>query len=140
MLRALVKESRDLRKQKQTEEEYSRKLQELQAKLASCNDLREKLERKVSYLQNENALLENKQKEMKGTINGLLQSRDELINAYQESAYKMKFSIEAKDRKLTVPAEKPKSQLSLFDSIERMHPLLSKLCMKCRGLLVKRRN
>lgn len=37
----------------------------------------------VSYLQNDNALLENKQKEVKGTINGLLQSRDDLISAYQ---------------------------------------------------------
>ncbi|GLT86351.1 hypothetical protein SLE2022_044960 [Rubroshorea leprosula] len=84
-LRALVTESRDLRKQKQTGEEFSRKLQELQAESASCNDLREKLERKeASYLQNDNALLENKQKEMKGTINGLLQSRDDLINAYQD--------------------------------------------------------
>ncbi|GKV22763.1 hypothetical protein SLEP1_g32593 [Rubroshorea leprosula] len=100
-LRALVTESRDLRvrilrlpdsdsavwmqKQKHTEEEFSRKLQELQAESASCNDLREKLERKeASYLQNDNALLENKQKEMKGTTNGLLQSRDDLINAYQD--------------------------------------------------------
>ena len=34
-------------KQKQTEEEYGRKLQELQAELASSNEQRQKLERKV---------------------------------------------------------------------------------------------
>ncbi|XVF84836.1 hypothetical protein PTKIN_Ptkin17bG0071700 [Pterospermum kingtungense] len=133
-LQALVTESRDLRernrsateqthllvqKQKQTEEEYSRRLQELQAELASCNESQQKLERKVSYLQNDNALLENKQKELQGTIHGLLQSRDSFINAYQESTCEMKQSIEARDRKLAVLSEKINSHLSLFDSIEK---------------------
>ncbi|XVF02321.1 hypothetical protein REPUB_Repub04eG0165600 [Reevesia pubescens] len=133
-IQALLTESRDLRerdrsateqihlliqKQKQTEEEYSRKLQELQAELASCNESQKKLERKVSYLQNDNALLENKQKELQGTIQSLLQSRDSFVNAYQESTCEMKRSIEAKDRKLAVLSEKINSHLSLFDSIER---------------------
>ncbi|PPS12171.1 hypothetical protein GOBAR_AA08473 [Gossypium barbadense] len=118
-LRALVTESRDLRKQKQTEEEYSRKLQELQAEVASCNESQQKLERKVSYLQNDNALLENKQKELQGIIQSLLQSRDSFINAYQESTHEMKQSIEARDRKIAVLSEKLNSHLSLFDSIEK---------------------
>nr|KJB61207.1 hypothetical protein B456_009G346400 [Gossypium raimondii] len=133
-LRALVTESRDLRernrsateqihllvqKQKQTEEEYSRKLQELQAEVASCNESQQKLERKVSYLQNDNALLENKQKEFQGIIQSLLQSKDSFINAYQESTYEMKQSIEARDRKIAVLSEKLNSHLSLFDSIEK---------------------
>ncbi|KAG4202225.1 hypothetical protein ERO13_A05G320500v2 [Gossypium hirsutum] len=133
-LRALVTESRDLRernrtateqihlliqKQKQTEEEYSRKLQELQAEVASCNESQQKLERKVSYLQNDNALLENKQKELQGIIRSLLQSRDSFINAYQESTHEMKQSIEARDRKIAVLSEKLNSHLSLFDSIEK---------------------
>lgn len=37
----------------------------------------------VSYLQNDNNLLENKQKELKGTIQSLLQSREIFINAYE---------------------------------------------------------
>ncbi|KAA3453210.1 centromere protein F isoform X7 [Gossypium australe] len=133
-LRALVTESRDLRernrsateqihlliqKQKQTEEEYSRKLQELQAEVASCNESQQKLERKVSYLQNDNALLENKQKELQGIIRSLLQSRDSFINAYQESTHEMKQSIEARDRKIAVLSETLNSHLSLFDSIEK---------------------
>lgn len=37
----------------------------------------------VNYLQNDNALLENKQKELKGTIQSLVQSRESFINAYE---------------------------------------------------------
>ncbi|KAB1207955.1 hypothetical protein CJ030_MR7G026904 [Morella rubra] len=133
-LRSLITEVRDLRerersaseqlhhliqKQKQTEEEHSRKLQELQAELASSNDMRQKLERKVNYLQNDNALLENKQKELKGTIQSLVQSRESFINAYEESTCEMKRSIETRDRKLKVLTEKIKSHFSLFDSIEK---------------------
>ncbi|KAM3706579.1 hypothetical protein ACJW31_03G160600 [Castanea mollissima] len=106
-------------KQKQTEEEYGRKLQELQAELASSNELRQKLERKVSYLQNDNALLENKQKELKGTIQSLLQSKESFVNAYEESTCEMKRSIETRDRKLTVLSDKIHSHLLLFDSIEK---------------------
>ncbi|XVE84947.1 hypothetical protein DITRI_Ditri17bG0052500 [Diplodiscus trichospermus] len=134
-LQALLTESRDLRvernrsateqihlliqKQKQTEGEYSRRLQELQAEFVLYNESQQKLERKVSYLQNDNALLENKQKELQGTIQSLLQSRDGFINAYQESTCEMKRSIEARDRKLAVLSEKINSHLLLFDSIEK---------------------
>ncbi|KDP21259.1 hypothetical protein JCGZ_21730 [Jatropha curcas] len=100
-LQALTTELRDLRerehsateqcriliqKQKQTEEEYGRKLQELQTELASSNELHQKLERKVNYLQNDNALLENRQKELQGTIQTLLQSRENFVNAYEALA------------------------------------------------------
>ncbi|THG22804.1 hypothetical protein TEA_025649 [Camellia sinensis var. sinensis] len=37
----------------------------------------------VSYLQSDNALLENKQKELKGTINNLLQSRESFVKVYE---------------------------------------------------------
>ncbi|KAF3431367.1 hypothetical protein FNV43_RR26098 [Rhamnella rubrinervis] len=106
-------------KQKQTEEEYGRKLQELQEELASSLEMRQKLERQVICLENENALLENKQKELKGTLNNLLQSREYFVNAYEESTSNMKRSIEIKDRKLSFLSEKIKSHLLLFDSIEK---------------------
>ncbi|KAJ0038614.1 hypothetical protein Pint_23120 [Pistacia integerrima] len=133
-LQALITEARHLRererlateqiqvlvqKQKQTEEEYSRKLQELQAELTSSNESRQKLHRQVSFLQNDNALLENKQKELKETINRLLQSRESFLNAYEESTCDMKRSIETRDRKLSVLYEKINSHSTLFDSIEK---------------------
>ncbi|XP_060669256.1 protein CROWDED NUCLEI 2 [Ziziphus jujuba] len=108
-----------VQKQKQTEEEYGRKLQELQEELASSHEMRQKLERKVSHLENDNALLENKQKELKATIQNLLQSREYFVNAYEESTSDMKRSIETGNRKLSFLSEKIKSHLLLFDSIEK---------------------
>ncbi|PON38874.1 RUN/FYVE domain protein [Trema orientale] len=133
-LRTLISEIRELRererlateqlhhriqKQKQTDEEYARKLQELQVELSSSNELRQKLERKVNYLQNDNGLLENKQKELKETIQSLIQSKECFVNAYEESTCDMKRSIQIRDRKLSVLSEKVKSHLLLFDSIEK---------------------
>ncbi|XP_024022582.1 protein GRIP [Morus notabilis] len=133
-LRTLVTEVRELRerersvteqlhcriqKQKQTEEEYARKLHELQAELSSSNELRQKFERKVNYLQNDNALLENKQKELKETIQNLVLSKELFVNAYDESTSDLKRSIHIRDRKLSFLSEKLKSHLSLFDSIEK---------------------
>ncbi|KAI7996020.1 hypothetical protein LOK49_LG11G01312 [Camellia lanceoleosa] len=133
-LRALVTEVRELRereqssteqlnlliqKQKQTEEEFGRKLTELQAELALSNELRQKLERKVSYLQSDNALLENKQKELKGTINNLLQSRESFVKVYEDSTFEMKQSIQTSDRKVTILSQKINAHILLFDSIEK---------------------
>ncbi|XP_059658524.1 uncharacterized protein LOC132304832 [Cornus florida] len=118
-LRALITEVRELRKQKQSEEDLGRKLTELQSELALSNELRQKLERKVSYLQNDNALLENKQKELKGTINCLLQSRENFIKVYEDSTCEMKRSIQTKDRKLAVLYEKINSHSALCNSIEK---------------------
>ncbi|XP_031386294.1 putative protein tag-278 isoform X2 [Punica granatum] len=134
-LRALVSEARDLRerersaneqlyilsqqKQKQTEEEYGRRVQELQAELASSDEIRRKLERQIGHLQDENVLLENKQKELNATIQGLVQSRDDFIYAYEESTCEMRRAIETRDRKLAMLSEKINSHLLLFDSIEK---------------------
>ncbi|XP_021731161.1 oral-facial-digital syndrome 1 protein homolog [Chenopodium quinoa] len=133
-LRALISEVKDLRereksateqlhlstqKQKHSEEEFGRKLKELESELASSTEVRQKLERKVSYLQNDHALLESKQKELNGTIQSLLQSREQFVTAYQESTYDMKRSIEERDRKLKFFSEKLKSHLLLFDAIEK---------------------
>lgn len=37
----------------------------------------------MSYLQNDNALLENKQRELNGTIQNLLQSRENFVSVYE---------------------------------------------------------
>lgn len=133
-LQSLITEVRDLRdrersatqqhhlliqKQKRNEEEFSRKIQELQGELASVKEERQKLERKVNYVQNDNVMLENKQKELKGTLNSLLQSRENFVIAYEESTSHLKRSLENKDRMLSVLSEKINSHLLLFDSIEK---------------------
>ncbi|VYS45625.1 unnamed protein product [Arabidopsis thaliana] len=140
-LQSMIGEVRDLRerersvtdhitlanqKQKQTEEDCIRKLQELQADLASSRETQEALERKVSYLQNDYSLLENKQSELKTTIQNLLQSRESFLNAYQESFCEMKCSIEARDRKIVMLHEKITSHLTLFDSIEKEASVIKK--------------
>ncbi|KAK4358168.1 hypothetical protein RND71_023778 [Anisodus tanguticus] len=71
-----------------------KKLAELRAELGLSNDLRHKLERKtkirqyelilVTCLENENNLLENKQKELEGTIQGLLESKEAFVKAYEQ--------------------------------------------------------
>ncbi|XP_038694614.1 hyaluronan mediated motility receptor isoform X2 [Tripterygium wilfordii] len=108
-----------IQKQKQTEEEYGRKLQELEEVLASSNELCRKLERKVNYLQNDNVMLENKHMELKGTIQNLLQSRESFVNVYEESTCEMRRAIETRDRQLAILYERINSHLSLFDSIEK---------------------
>ncbi|XP_073221078.1 uncharacterized protein [Cicer arietinum] len=133
-LQSLITEVRDLRdrerssteqhrhliqKHTRNEEECSRKIHELQCELVSIKEERQKLEIKVNYLQNDNVLLENKQKELKGTLNSLLQSRENFVTAYEESTSHMKRSIETKDRMLGVLSEKINSHLLLFDSIEK---------------------
>ncbi|KAJ8424821.1 hypothetical protein Cgig2_013016 [Carnegiea gigantea] len=128
-LRALISEERErstseqlhlsIQKQKQSEEEFGTKLKELEAELASSIELRQKLERKVNYLQNDNLLLENKQKELNATVQGLLQSREHFVNAYEDSTCNLKRSIETRDRKLRVFSEKLSSHLLLFNSIEK---------------------
>ncbi|KAK2979738.1 hypothetical protein RJ640_012658 [Escallonia rubra] len=133
-LRALISEIRELRDkersasdqlhlfvqgQKQAEEEFNRKLTELQSKLTLSNELRQKLEMKVNYLQNDNALIENKQKELKETINSLLQSRERFVKAYEDSTCEMKRSIESRDRQIAVLNEKINAHLLLVDSIAK---------------------
>ncbi|XP_034681683.1 hyaluronan mediated motility receptor isoform X2 [Vitis riparia] len=133
-LQALIAEVRQLRererstreelrlliqKQKQSEEELVRRVQDLQAELVSSNELREKLERKMSYLQNDNALLENKQRELNGTIQNLLQSRENFVSVYEDSTCEMKRSIETRDRKLAILSQKINAHILLFDSIEK---------------------
>lgn len=73
----------------------------------------------MNYLQNDNALLENKQKELKETIQNLVLSKELFVNAYDESTSDLKRSIHVRDRKLSFLSEKLKSHLSLFDSIEK---------------------
>ncbi|KAG2267839.1 hypothetical protein Bca52824_062394 [Brassica carinata] len=149
-LQSMIGEVRDLRerersvtdhmnlinqKQKQTEEEYSRKVHELQSELASSRETQEALERKVSYLQNDYSLLENKQNELKNTIQNLLQSRESFLNAYQESFSEMKCSVDARDRKIGILHQKITSHLALFDSIEKEASAIKNVIHEVQGLV-----
>ncbi|KAI8528446.1 hypothetical protein RHMOL_Rhmol12G0149100 [Rhododendron molle] len=127
-LQALVTEVRQLREREHfatekltlsNQEEFERKQSELQAELALSNELRQKLGRKVSYLENGNAMLENKQKELKGTIASLLQARESFVKVYEDSTCEMRRSIQARDRKLAILSEKINAHLSQFDTIEK---------------------
>ncbi|KAF2549697.1 hypothetical protein F2Q70_00019703 [Brassica cretica] len=122
-------------KQKHTEEEYSRKVHELESEIASSRESQEALERKVSYLQNDYSLLENKQNELKNTIQNLLQSRESFLNAYQESFSEMKCSVEARDRKIAILHQKITSHLALFDSIEKEASAIKNVIQEVQGLV-----
>ncbi|WZY97403.1 hypothetical protein YC2023_069732 [Brassica napus] len=124
-----------VQKQKQTEEECSRKVHELESELASSRETQEALERKVSYLQNDYSLLENKQSELKNTIQNLLQSRESFLNAYQESFSEMRCSVEARDRKIAILHQKITSHLALFDSIEKEASAIKNVIQEVQGLV-----
>uniref|UniRef100_A0A6V7QS42 Uncharacterized protein n=1 Tax=Ananas comosus var. bracteatus TaxID=296719 RepID=A0A6V7QS42_ANACO len=118
-LLALVSEARDLRKQQQIEADYSKQLQELRSELASRDELQMKLESRVKYLENENELLEEKEKDLKETINGLLLSRDAFVRHYEDSSCALKGTIQMKDRSIAVISEKLNAHLALFGSVEK---------------------
>ncbi|PHT34068.1 hypothetical protein CQW23_25868 [Capsicum baccatum] len=124
-----------IQKQKKIEEEFNQNLAELRAELGFVNDLKHKLERKVTSLENENNLLENKQKELEGTIQGLLESKEDFVKAYEDSTYEMKRAIADKDRKNDVLAEKLKAHLSLFGSISKEVPSINKFMDDARQAL-----
>ncbi|MED6154870.1 hypothetical protein PIB30_000372 [Stylosanthes scabra] len=152
-LQSLISEVRDLRdrersateqhhqqiqrdqRQKQNEEELNKKILELQEELASVKEERHKLERKVNCLKNDNAMLENKNKELKGTLNSVLQSRENFVHAYEESTAQMKHSIETKDRMISVLSEKINSHLLLFDSIEKEVFYVKQIVEKVQNLV-----
>ncbi|XP_013639018.1 PREDICTED: cingulin [Brassica oleracea var. oleracea] len=149
-LQSMIGEVRDLRerersvtdhlnlinqKQKHTEEESSRKVHELESEIASSRESQEALERKVSYLQNDYSLLENKQNELKNTIQNLLQSRESFLNAYQESFSEMRCSVEARDRKIAILHQKITSHLALFDSIEKEASAIKNVIQEVQGLV-----
>ncbi|KAI3733582.1 hypothetical protein L6452_13026 [Arctium lappa] len=108
-----------VQKQKQHDEEFCRKRMELEVELASSNELCQKLDRKVHFLEDENYLLESKHKELKETINSILQSKEGFVKAYQESICEMKRSIEFRDRKIAMLSEKINAHLLSFDTIQK---------------------
>ncbi|XP_078165101.1 RUN/FYVE domain protein isoform X3 [Carex rostrata] len=104
---------------KHTEAEYLKHLQELRAELDSRDDLKKKLESKIEYLENENELLQTKEKDLKDAINGLLQSRESFVHRYEDSTCTLQRTVQTKDRELTLLTEKLSAHISLFNSVQK---------------------
>ncbi|WOL06777.1 cingulin-like protein 1 isoform X2 [Canna indica] len=106
-------------RREEIEAEYTKKLQILQLQIASQEESQHMLESKIKYLETEKELLDKKDKELKETINCLLQSRENFQQHYEESTYQLKQSIQNRDRKFAILTEKLDTQIQLFDSIEK---------------------
>ncbi|KAJ3702714.1 hypothetical protein LUZ61_006419 [Rhynchospora tenuis] len=104
---------------KHAETEYLKQLQELRAELGSTDEVQRKLESKIKYLENENELLQTKEKDLKDAINGLLQSRESFIHHYEDSTCTLQRTIQTKDRELTLLSEKLNAHISFFNSVQK---------------------
>ncbi|KAL8241602.1 hypothetical protein R6Q59_011904 [Mikania micrantha] len=104
---------------KQDEEGFCRKIRELEAELGSSIELRQQLESKVQFLEDENYLLQSKHKELKETINNILHAKEGFVKAYQESTCEMRRSIEFRDRKIAILSEKINAHLLFLNSIRK---------------------
>ncbi|KAL2546907.1 Uncharacterized protein Fot_16140 [Forsythia ovata] len=81
--------------------------------------LHDLIKTKVNCIESENALLENRHKELKETINNLLQSRESFVKAYEDSTYEMKRAMESRDRMILFLSEKIKAHSLLVNAIEK---------------------
>ncbi|PWA89305.1 hypothetical protein CTI12_AA112460 [Artemisia annua] len=116
-----------IEKHKQSDEESSRKIRQLEAELASSTHIRQNLQRKVRVLEGENYLLEVKQKELNQTITNILQAKQAFVDAYQESTSEMKRSIEFKDKKIVMLSEKINAHLLSLDAIRKEASLVKQV-------------
>ncbi|CAH9087731.1 unnamed protein product [Cuscuta epithymum] len=152
-LHALISEFRDLKvrerhaseqlqlmiqNQKLAEEEFNGKLAAVNAELYLSNELSQKLDRKLRWLQNDNDMLESQLKEMKGTINSILESRDSFIKAYEGSTCEMQRAIESRDRKIDILSEKIKAHSMWFASIEKEASSIRQIVDDAHSVLIAR--
>ncbi|VFQ63126.1 unnamed protein product [Cuscuta campestris] len=127
-----------VQKQKQNEEEFKGKLAGVSMELCMSDELRQKLDRMVRCLQNDNDLLESQQKELKGTINNILESSESFIQAYEDSTCEMRRAIEARDRKIDILSEKIKAHSMWFASIEKEASSIKQVVDDAHGALSAR--
>ncbi|CAH9095300.1 unnamed protein product [Cuscuta europaea] len=124
--------------QKLTEEEFNGKLAAVNAELYLSNELSQKLDRKLRWLQNDNDLLESQLKELKGTINSILESRNSFIKAYEGSTCEMRRAIESRDRKIDILSEKIKAHSMWFASIEKEASSIRQIVDDAHSVLIAR--
>ncbi|XP_044434068.1 uncharacterized protein [Triticum aestivum] len=101
---------------KAAEEERRREARELRAESAARDDALQRLESRVKCLENENELLERNEKDLKENIERLLQSREAFMRQ-QDSACSLQWTIQMRDKQITVISEKLNSHLALFNSV-----------------------
>ncbi|EMS54403.1 hypothetical protein TRIUR3_11650 [Triticum urartu] len=101
---------------KAAEEERRREARELRAELAARDEALQRLESRVKCLENENELLERNEKDLKENIERLLQSREAFMRQ-QDSACSLQWTIQMRDKQITVISEKLNSHLALFNSV-----------------------
>ncbi|XP_037461353.1 myosin-10-like isoform X1 [Triticum dicoccoides] len=102
---------------KAAEEERRREARELRAELAARDEALQRLESRVKCLENENELLERNEKDLKENIERLLQSREAFMRQYEDSACSLQWTIQMRDKQITVISEKLNSHLALFNSV-----------------------
>lgn len=102
---------------KAAEEERRREARELRAESAARDDALQRLESRVKCLENENELLERNEKDLKENIERLLQSREAFMRQYEDSACSLQWTIQMRDKQITVISEKLNSHLALFNSV-----------------------
>ncbi|CAH9087735.1 unnamed protein product [Cuscuta epithymum] len=127
-----------IQNQKLAEEEFNGKLAAVNAELYLSNELSQKLDRKLRWLQNDNDMLESQLKEMKGTINSILESRDSFIKAYEGSTCEMQRAIESRDRKIDILSEKIKAHSMWFASIEKEASSIRQIVDDAHSVLIAR--
>ncbi|KAG9144316.1 hypothetical protein Leryth_019414 [Lithospermum erythrorhizon] len=127
-------------KKEKSKEEFDNKLRELRSELALSNEIRHKLETKVSCLENDNEMLERSQKELNEGLNNLLQSREAFVKAYEDSTCEMRRAVETRDRTIVSSLQRKVDEVSTFEKlfIDRIRDLEGKL--KNQELEVRRRD
>ncbi|KQJ96652.1 uncharacterized protein LOC100831746 [Brachypodium distachyon] len=102
---------------KEAEEEQQRETRELRTEVSARDEALRRLESRVKCLENENELLGRNEKDLKESMERLLQSRETFMKHYEDSACSLQWTIQLKDKQIAVISEKLNSHLALFSSV-----------------------
>ncbi|KMZ73867.1 hypothetical protein ZOSMA_13G00710 [Zostera marina] len=110
---------RSLQREKEIEIEFGRKERGMQMELDARDESLRKLDSKMKYLENENMLMERKHKELKDSIDELLESKEIFLKNYKDSYLSMQRVIATRDRKIAVLSDKIHAHFLLLDLIRK---------------------
>ncbi|KAK3157548.1 hypothetical protein QOZ80_2AG0124170 [Eleusine coracana subsp. coracana] len=103
----------------EAEEERRREARKLRAEVEAGDDALQKLEARIKCLENENEVLQENEKNLKESMDVLLQSREDFVKQYEASTCSMQWTIQMKDKQIAVILEKLNFHLVLFSSVEK---------------------